>query len=154
MQKMLAFHHKKGIDQLMLWCTLRNLPNLCLHKSTSAECYPFTETDNDLLQTFREDAVGGPSIIFRRKAVVDETFIRNSTKFVILLTQASYILFLCVSPCEQDYTRDGNMTQILIGLNLNKTNLEALRTWLCHISKDKDLTVKLRRIHQRKSEKY
>ena len=36
------------------------------------------------------------------------------------------------------------MTQNLIGLNLNKTNPETLTTWLCHISKDKDLTVKLR----------
>ena len=36
------------------------------------------------------------------------------------------------------------MTQNQIGLNLNKTNPETLRTWLCHISKDKALTVKLR----------
>ena len=49
----------------------------------------------------------------------------------------------CVSPCRQDYTRDANMTQNLIGLNLNKTNLESLRTWLWHISKDKDLTKKV-----------
>ena len=37
--------------------------------------------------------------------------------------------------------RDGNMIQNLKFLNLNKTNPEI---WLCHISKDKDLTVKLR----------
>ena len=36
------------------------------------------------------------------------------------------------------------MTQNLKGLNLNKTNPETLRTLLCHLSKDKDLTVKLR----------
>ena len=36
------------------------------------------------------------------------------------------------------------MTQNVIGLKLNKTNLETLRTCLCHISKDKDLTVKVR----------
>ena len=36
------------------------------------------------------------------------------------------------------------MTQNLIDLNLNRTNPETLRTWLCLISKDKDLTVKLR----------
>ena len=73
MQKMLAFYHKKGIDMLKLGCTL-----LCLHKSTSAKFYPFTETDKDLLQKIREDMVGGPSIVFTRKAVVDETFIRDS----------------------------------------------------------------------------
>ena len=31
------------------------------------------------MKTFREDVVGGPSIVFTRKAVVDETFIRKST---------------------------------------------------------------------------
>ena len=78
MQKMLAFYHRKGIDVLKLGCTLPNLANICLHKSTSAKFYPFTETDKDLLQKIREDMVGGHSIVFTRKAVVDETFIRNS----------------------------------------------------------------------------
>ena len=63
---------------LKLGCTLPKLANICLHKSTSAIFYPFTETDKDLLQKIREDIVGGPSIVFTRKAVVDETFIRNS----------------------------------------------------------------------------
>ena len=75
MQKMLAFYHKKGIDLLKLGCTLPNLANICLHKSTSAKFYPFTETYKDLLEKIREDMVGSPSIVFTRKAVVDETFI-------------------------------------------------------------------------------
>ena len=50
MQKVVAFYHKKGIDMLKLGCTHPNLANLCLHKSTSAKFYPFTETDKDLLQ--------------------------------------------------------------------------------------------------------
>ena len=78
MQKMLAFYQKKRIDLLKLWCTPPNSANFCLHKSTSAKFYPFTETDKDLLQKIREDMVGGPSIVFTRKAVVDGTFIRNS----------------------------------------------------------------------------
>ena len=78
MQKMHAFYHKKGIDMLKLGCTLPNLANICLHKTTSAKFYPFTETDKDLLQKIREDMVRGPSIVFTRKAVVDETFTRKS----------------------------------------------------------------------------
>ena len=78
MQKMLDFCHKKGIDMFKLGCTPPNLPNICLHKSTSAKFCPFTETDKDLLKKIREDMVGGPSIDFTRKVVVDETFIRNS----------------------------------------------------------------------------
>ena len=78
LQKMLAFYHRKGIDILKLGCTLPNLANICLHKSTSAKFYPFNETDKDLLQKIREDMVGGLPIVFTCKAVVDETFIRNS----------------------------------------------------------------------------
>ena len=33
----------------------------------------------EIKQKFREDVVGGPSIVFTRKAVVDKTFIRKST---------------------------------------------------------------------------
>ena len=41
MQKVLVFYHKEGNDMLNLGCTLRNLANICLHKSTSAQLYPF-----------------------------------------------------------------------------------------------------------------
>ena len=77
-QKMLAFYHKKGIDMLKLGCTLPKLAKTCLHRSTSAKFYPFTETDKNLLQKNGEDMVGGPSIVFTRKAVVDKTFVRDS----------------------------------------------------------------------------
>ena len=36
-QKVLAFYHKKGIDLLKLGCTLPNLANVCLYKSTNAK---------------------------------------------------------------------------------------------------------------------
>ena len=78
MQKMIAFYHHKGIDMLKLGCTLPNLANICLHKSTNAKFYPFTENDKDLLEKIRDDMVGGPSIVFTRKAVVNETLIRDS----------------------------------------------------------------------------
>ena len=81
MPGMLAFYHKKGIDMLKLGCTLPNLANICLHKSASAEFYRFNETDKDLLQKIRKYMVGGLSIVFTRKAVVDETLIRNSRNF-------------------------------------------------------------------------
>ena len=79
MQEMIAFYHDKDIDMLKLGCTLANLANICLHKSTDAKIYPFTEGDKDLFEKIREDVVGGPSIVFTRKAVVDESFMRKST---------------------------------------------------------------------------
>ena len=79
MQEMIEFYHNKGIDMLNLGRTLPNLAKNCLHKSTDSKIYPFTESDKDLLEKIREDMVGGPSIVFTRKAVVDETFIRKSS---------------------------------------------------------------------------
>ena len=78
MQKMTEFYHNKGIDILKLGCFLPNLANICLHKSTDSKFFPFTESDKDLLEKIREDVVGGPSIVFTPKTVVDETFIRKS----------------------------------------------------------------------------
>ena len=77
-QKLLVFYNKKGIDMLKLGCTLPNLANICLHKSSSAKFYPFTETDEDLLQKTREDMIPDPSMVFTRRAVVNETFIRSA----------------------------------------------------------------------------
>ena len=79
MQKMIEFYHNKGIDMLKLGCTLPKLAKICLHKSTDSKFYPFTESDKDFLEKIREDMVGGPSIVFTRKAVVDETFICKSS---------------------------------------------------------------------------
>ena len=78
MQKMIAFYHDKDIDMLKLGCTLLNLANICLYKSTDSKFYPFTEGDKDVLEKIREDVVGGPSIVFTRKTVVDETFFGKS----------------------------------------------------------------------------
>ena len=74
---MLVFYHKLGIDLLKLGCSLPILAKIFPHNSTSAKFYPFNETDEDLLQKIREDMVGGHSIVFTRKALVDETLVRN-----------------------------------------------------------------------------
>ena len=63
---------------LKVGCTLPKLANICLHKSTDAKFYPCRERNKDLLQKIREDVVGAPSIVFTRKAIVDETFNRKS----------------------------------------------------------------------------
>ena len=80
MQKVIEFYHQKEIHMLKLGCTLPNLANICLHKSTKIKFYPFTESDKDLLEKICEDMFGGRSIVFTRKAVVDETFIRKSIR--------------------------------------------------------------------------
>ena len=109
MQKMIAFYHQKDFDMLKLGCTLRNLANICLYKSTDAKFYPFTEGDKGLLEKIREDVVGGPSIVFTRKAVVDESFIRKSTNICksVVGTDASqlYPYSMCQPMPTDLYTR-------------------------------------------------
>ena len=78
MQKMMEFYHNKGIDMLKFGCTLPNLANICLHKSTNHKFSPLVESDKDLKDKIREDMTAGPSIVFTRKVIVDQTYIRNS----------------------------------------------------------------------------
>ena len=85
MQKKIEFYHNKEIDMLKLGCTLPHLTTICLLKSTDSDFYPFTGSDKDLPEKIREDMVGGPSIVFTRKAVVDETFIRKSSNLCKLI---------------------------------------------------------------------
>ena len=47
MQKMVDFDHNNGNNMLKLGCTLPKLANICLHRSTKAKFYPFTESDGD-----------------------------------------------------------------------------------------------------------
>ena len=109
MQKVLAFYHKKGIDMLKLGFTLPKVVNIWLHKSTSAKSYPFTETDKDLLQKIRADMVGGLSVVYTLKAVVDETFIRNSgnlcKSIVGIDTSQLHIYSMCQAMPTGLYTR-------------------------------------------------
>ena len=77
---MVEFSHIKGIDILISECTSPQLANICLHSSTSATIYPFTENDENLLSKNREDLVKRPSMMFSRNTAVDKTHVRKSTK--------------------------------------------------------------------------
>ena len=102
MQKMIAFDHIKDIDMLKLGCTLPNLANKNLHKSTDAKTYPFTEGKNDLLAKNwnRKDFDGGLSFVFTRKAIVDETFIRKSTNICKSIDRVNASQLNRYSMCE------------------------------------------------------
>ena len=109
MQKMIDLCLNKGIYMVKLGCTLPNLANICLHKSTNSKLLPLTESDKDLLEKIREDMVGGPSIVFTRKSVVDENFIRKSSNLCksIVGIDASqlYPYPMCVSMPTGFYTQ-------------------------------------------------
>ena len=138
LQKMVDFSHNKRIDMLKLGCTLPNIARSCLHKSTVARFYPFTEIDKDFLEKIRKDMFDGPSIDFTRRAVVEETFfrIRQTGRIdgspLSELMLASLILSLCVMHCQLVCTQDWNQIRNLVNLNRIKTRRGCLKTWSCH----------------------
>ena len=101
MQKMIAFYHDKDVDMLKLGCTLPNLANICLHKFTDAKFYPITERGKNLLEKIRKDVVVGPSIVFTRKAVVFETFIRKSANICKSVVGIDASQFYPYSMCQR-----------------------------------------------------
>ena len=100
MQKVIQFYHNKGIDMLKLGCTLPNLANICLHKSTNYKFDPFCESDKDLCEKIREDMTGGPSAVFTRKALVDDTYIRNSSNVCKSIVGIDASQFYPFSMCQ------------------------------------------------------
>ena len=79
MQKKMEFYHNKGIDILKLGCTLPNLANIYFHNSKKKN-FLFNESDKDLHDKIRKDMTGGPSIVFTRRAIIDQTYIRKSQR--------------------------------------------------------------------------
>ena len=121
MQKMVEFYHNKGIDMLKLGHTLCNLANICLHSSSSSNFYPVTENDKDLLSKFVEDKVAGPSIVFTRKSVVDETHIRKSTNVCKTIVGRDASLLYPYSMCQPMPT--GIYTRYEFDAEMQKFNL-------------------------------
>ena len=102
------------------------------------------------MEKFREDVVGGPSIVFTRKAVVDETFIRKSTNLCKSIVGIDASQLYPYSMCQPMPT--GRPVFISVGISiqkridsyLDKIKHPALKLWSCFISNDEDQNVKLK----------
>ena len=91
-----------------------------------------SEVDKDLWEKIREDVAGGPSVVFTRKAVVDETFIRKSTnicKSIVGIDASQLIPTRCASPCPPVSIRVGISTQKPEDSHLDKTRPVAWKIW-------------------------
>ena len=62
---------------------------------------PFVKADNDLHDKIREDMTGGPSIVFTTKAVVDQTYIRNSENICKSIVGIDASQFYPFSMCQE-----------------------------------------------------
>ena len=131
MQKMIAFLYDEDIDMLKLGCTLPNLPNNCLHKSTDAKFYTFTEGDQDLLEKIREDAVGGPSFLHAKQLLMKflSESLRTNANLLLGLMPANYTPTRCANPCPPVFIRLGISIQKPVESHLDKTRPVALKIW-------------------------
>ena len=98
------------------------------------------------LEKARENMVGGPYIVFTRKAFLDETFVRDSTNWcknlVGELMLVNFILSLCVKQCQMVCTKDGCWIQNLESLNRVISTQKFLKTWSCHTFSESDNSVR------------
>ena len=156
MQKMIAFYHDKDIDMLKLGCTLPNLANICLHKSTDAKFYQFTESDKDLIKNFEKMLlVVHPSILHANQLLMKllSESLQTCANLLLGLMPANYILTQCVNPCRPDSIRVGISIQKLVDSHLDKTRPAVLEIWSCLISNEQYQKVKLRAALQQADKK-
>ena len=77
--------------------------------------------------------VGGPSIVFTRRAVVDETFIRKCASPLLAFTLVNFTRFQCVNPFLLVSTPGMNTALIRNDSSLVETKHAALKIWSCPI---------------------
>ena len=76
-QKLIALYNDKDIDMLKLGCTLPNLANICLHKSTDANFYPFMEGDKVVLEKIEKMFVGVHHLFLHKKQLLTKLLFKN-----------------------------------------------------------------------------
>ena len=99
------------------------------------------------MEKIREDVVGGPSIVFTRKAVVDEIFIRKSTnicKSIVGLDASQLYPYSMCQPMPTGLIRVGISIQKRVDSHLDKTRPAVLKLWSCPIANEQDQNVKLK----------
>ena len=80
-ENMEEFHKQKHIDFMHQAIPLPGVTvRVCLHSITDpmAELHLFNEKNKDIYQLFKQNIVGGPSIIFNQYHETGKTFIRNN----------------------------------------------------------------------------
>ena len=126
-QKMIAFYHDKDIDMLKLGCTLSNLANFCLHKSTDAKFYPFTEGDKDLSEKkFEKTSLVAHLSFLHAKQLLMKLLsesLQTYANLLLKLMPANYTPTRCANPFPPVFIRVGISIQKPVDSHLeqNKT---------------------------------
>ena len=147
MQKMISFYHDKDNDMLKLGCTLQNLANICLHKSTDAKIYPFQKEIKTYWKKFEKTSLVDHLSFLHAKQLLMKLLSQKLQTYANLLLElmpANYTPTQYANPFPPVFIRVGISIQKPVDSYLDKTKPLALKLWSCLIFNDQDLIVKLR----------
>ena len=124
MQKMIEFYHQKEIDMLKLDCTLPNLANIWLHRSTDSKFHPFTEGAKTCWRRFVKIWLVFPPLSLHARLWLTKilsAYRRICATQLSAETQANSIPIPCVNQCLLDCIQHGTMTLNLKNSWLDRT---------------------------------
>ena len=132
---------------LRLGCTLPNLANICLHKSSDTNFRLFREEIKTCWKNFEKLLFLAHLSFVHGKQLLMKLFfecLQTYTNQLFGLTLANYIITRCVHPYRPVFKRVGISIQMLVGLRLDKIKPAALKVWSCPIFNEEDQNVKLK----------
>ena len=141
---------------LNLGCTLPNLANICLHKSTEASFYSVTEGDIPFWKKFEKMLLVVYLSFLHGKQLLMKLFFENQQTYanpLLGLTLANYTSTRCVNTCWVVFIRVGISIQKRLDSYLDKTRPAVLKIWSFPISNEQDQNVKLKAFLQRADRK-
>ena len=106
-QKLQSFYFHRKIDMFKVAMSVPGLAKQMLFKSgkESGAVFPIIGNDDvDLHQTIKNNVIGGPSIIFNRRAKAGETYVRNKSlsKESLDLIVTAFICMIWINCCLLD----------------------------------------------------
>ena len=107
---------------LKLGCTLPNLANICLHKSTDAKFYSFSEGDKDRSEKFKKMLLVVHLSFLKAKQLLMVLLFESLQTYANLLLglmTVSYIPTRCVNPCLTVFIRVGIPIQKRVASHLD-----------------------------------
>ena len=145
---MIAFYHDKDIDMLKLGCTLPNLANICLHKSTDAKNFiPSQREIKTYWKKFERTSLVAHLSFLHAKQLLIKLLSESQQTYANLLLElmpANYTPTRSANPCAPVFIRVGISIQKPVDSHLDKTRRVALKIWSCLIFNVQELIVKLR----------
>ena len=82
MENKVDCHHDKDFWYSECWLYKTELDQNLSTQRYCSKVYPLTKENEDLKQKIRKDVIGGPSISFMRKFIIDGSFIRKSKELM------------------------------------------------------------------------